>query len=167
MNAKYLLEIPKRNQTCSKGAEALVPGATFFSTLQEDEKENYIRKDYCVSCWQAFQSELIDGVKTFWKSKFPTKKEKRHFENRFEQAFALLQETVSSTVEEEQMEAFVLALFLSRKKHLLLREEIVLDGNKYYMYEVAATEQTLPIKFFPLNSIQIDKIQANLSKKFN
>ena len=162
----FILEIPKRSSTCYRGKENLVPGEEYFSALIEDDtKPGYLRRDYCKKCWEEALKEDTKLFKSSWKAKVPANyKPPKIKENYFEKAFRVLRETMDTP--ENQGEAFLLALFLARKKKLILRQEIAKDGKTFYLYENPATEEMLAIRKVDLTEIQQEKIQADMARKF-
>jgi hypothetical protein len=162
----FVLEIPKRSTTCYKGKETLEPGEEYYSALLEDEtKPGYVRRDYCKKCWEDALKEEGKLFKSSWKAKVPPNtKVPKIKENYFEKAFRLLRDSMDDP--EQHGEAFLLALFLARKKKLLLRQEINKDGKLYYLYENPATEEMLAVRKVDLTEIQQDKIQADMARKF-
>jgi len=72
-----------------------------------------------------------------------------------------------SNLEEESIQAFVLAIYLERKRLLFFRREIEQEGHSMNLYEVAETEEMLCVKKVPLSALQIDKVQRELAKKLS
>ena len=161
------IEIPKRGQTCAQGNELLTAGMEYYSVLIEDDEGKLVRRDYCPSCWQLVQKEL-NKQSTHWKSKVPTKKEEACLpKQRDERAMVLLKHCLTKDSDEARAEAFVLALYLARKRIVNLRQELAQeDGSTVSLYEIADTEEMLAVKKLRLPQLQTDKIQQELAKKF-
>lgn len=163
------IDIPRRSHLCALGNEPLKEGTTYYSLLEEGAQE-MIRRDYCPLCWEKVSAKGDSmGHRAFWKSKILPKKREAHQVVDFSHyAFLLLQEALQHRTEEAQEEAFVLALYLARKRQLLLRQEIEREpGERYFLYEVAATEEMLAVKKLDLSKVKTEKVQDNLARKFS
>lgn len=166
----FQIEIPRRSQICAHGQEPLEPGDEFYSVLWNGENERQlIRQDYCVACWEkVINQESFRVMRSYWKSKIPLKKESIALpKQRDERAFYLLKEALKSDSLDDQTEAFILALYLARKRLLVLRQELPqLNGDIGLLYEHQVSEELLCVKKFPLSGLQTEKIQLKLATKF-
>ena len=166
----FQIEIPRRSQFCAERQEKFEPGMDFYSALWDGENESsYLRKDFCPACWECFlQGQSFDTMRSYWKSKIPLKKEESPLpKQRDERALYLLKEALSKGGADDQAEAFILALFLARRRLVLLRQEFTRDNGLVKMvYEVPTTEEMLCVQKFALSDLQIEKIQLELAKKF-
>lgn len=162
----FQIEIPRRSFACTKGLEPFKVGADYFSVLV-DETEGLKRYDFCETCWEnGVKEEFLSTAKSSWKSKVPEKKTERDlFQNRDEKILHLLKTSCPSGSFEEEMERFVLAIYLARKKILLLRQELAEENGVIDLYEVAETEEMIAVKKMPWNQIQVNKIQIELAEK--
>ncbi|KIC76612.1 hypothetical protein DB41_FI00220 [Neochlamydia sp. TUME1] len=164
------IEIPKRAAHCMHGNEPLIPEMEFYSILLFQEEE-YQRKDFCLACWEKFAKEdFSTTAKTAWKAKVVSKKEKEEisFKTRDEKAFYLLKNLLQSPSEEEWAEAFILALYLARRKIIYLRQELPQEnGSVVAIYEVAATEEMWAVKRKPLSSSDIKALQVKIAEKLS
>lgn len=168
MKSFFNIEIPKRNAKCSKEGEAFEPGAYYYSLVIEEDEQLLIRHDYCAACWAKILEDegLLKDAVTHWKSIVPTKKDiKDLYANRDEKALALLKEAVKGLSEEDAQRAFVLSLYLARKKLIYLRKEVSSeDGHSLQLYEVAQTEEMIGVKKMALSSLQIEKVQKDIAQ---
>lgn len=167
----FQMEIPRRSQHCAKGQEQFIAESEYFSVLLENGQGDLLRQDFCAVCWQA--SNALEGfsrVKGYWKAKIASKKDNSEGQpilSRDEKAFQLLKEALSINSEDCLEEAFVLALYLARRRLIILRQKIRHDnGSEIYLYEVSATEEMLGIKKIELSNLKIEKIQLQLAAKF-
>jgi len=164
----YQLEIPRRLAACSKQEEKFTPGMDYYSVLKETE-EGLCRTDFCVHCWeQSAKQECLEQALTHWKSKVPPKGKGLFLsQNRDERALQLLKETLGSDLPESQADCFVLALYLARRRLLMMRQQIEQEpGQFYFLYEVAATEEILTVKRMDLLQLSVDEIQKRLVERF-
>lgn len=164
----FQIEIPKRGAVCSQGGESLIPGTEYYSALISAETgAGYVRQDYCQDCWKRTQGKPFDRVCSTWKSTVPRGKETSDLpKKRDERVFYLLREILAK--QESPAEAFVLALYLARRRLLFLRQEMIHEG-KYpvIIYEVAETEEMICVPSFSLSELQVEQLQVSLAKKLN
>ena len=166
----FQIEIPKRGAVCAHHGEALTPGSEYYSALKAGEQEGLLsRKDYCAACWETLQQnkQLLDVISS-WKSMVPPKKEGSDLpKQRDERALYLLKEALASS-EDRRDEAFVLALYLARRRRLYLRQELKRANQPpASIYEVAETEEMLCVPKVSLSQLQVETVQIELAKKFN
>lgn len=153
------VQIPRRSSFCAKGGEKLFPGADYYSILEQQETGEFIRQDYCSTCWHTEDR----ATKTYWKSKVPLKKEAAQPQDRLAKAVFLLKEAVQQP--ETLEEAFVLALYLARARQLVLRQECEREGKMYYLYELPKTEEWITVQKLSLSTLDIQAIQQSLAQK--
>ncbi len=158
----FFIEIPRRNTHCCVENEPFEQGMEYYSLLTTPVDSSVLqRQDFCVKCWEKQPKEVIKS-KTFWKSKIGEKKktEKSNL-SRDEKILALLKEYLAKKDPELIQESFFLAIYLARRRRLYLRNE-TLDSQ---LYEVAETEEMLPIKKVNLTQEQIAEVQEKLAEK--
>lgn len=166
----FQIEIPKRASSCVKGGEPLLQGAEYYSALVRGETDDiYHRQDYCQTCWE---KQCLDQahISSSWKSTVPLKKEASELpKQRDARALYLLKEVLNDQDSSHKTaEAFVLSLYLARRRLVFLRQEIKREGKlPLCVYEVAATEEMLCVPKIPLSDLQVEKVQLELAKKFN
>lgn len=165
----FQIEIPKRSPKCMQGNEPLMPEMEYYSILLSDKEKSYQRYDFCSHCWENFaKTKFHNTFKIAWKAKIATKNEIEDLSNqtRDEKAFYLLKNALQNPNQEDWAEIFILALYLARRKILLLRQELSQeDGSTFCIYEVAATEEMLSIKRKSFNGIDISEIQSKIAQK--
>lgn len=170
MTTLFHIQIPKRSKVCFLGQEILSPGMDYYSLLIENNTHEYERQDFCALCWSKFLDTPDPGKKTLgkhWKSKVPTKKDAPQVpQNRDEQILSLLRSSLTGDMPEDRDESFVLALYLARKRFMLLRKEIAQeDRSIIQLYEIPETEEMILIPKIELSSLQIETIQLKIAKK--
>ena len=163
----FQIEIPKRATSCIKGGELLAQGMEYYSTLvRGDGEEDFQRHDYCPACWEKANQTMQSSS---WKSVVPFKKDGSELpKRRDERALYLLKEVLRDKENENSaLEAFVLSLYLARRRLIFFRQEMKKRDNKTVsIYEVAETEEMLCIPKFEISELPIEKIQLELAKKF-
>ena len=166
----FQVEIPKRASVCSKGGEPLEPGQDYYSLLMEDDTAGtYQRHDYCKKCWEEEADRKgFHSKATSWRSSVPPAKGLSELpKKRDDRALYLLKEAVNSQAPESIPEAFVLSLYLARRRRILLRHEMKSDARgALSIYEVADTEEMLCVPKLALSDLQVEKLQLELAKKF-
>lgn len=165
----FQIEIPKRASHCVKGGEFLNQGDSYYTALISAQNEYaYERQDYCLTCWEAIDLPN-QAIASSWKSVVPFKKDKSELpKRRDDRALYLLKEALSDQEGEgAKEEAFVLSLYLARRRLITVRQELMKGGFPYFLYEVAETEEMLCVPRIFLSDLRIEKVQQGLSKKFN
>lgn len=170
----FQIEIPKRGVACIKDGLVLTPGMEYFSALFFDGiGGEYLRRDYCSKCWDELQQQNEhERIASTWKSIVPPKKQESELpKQRDERALYLLREALASEAikidRHIQGEAFILALFLARRRKIHFRQELIHEKVVYNLYEVADTEEMLSVPKLKLSDLPVESIQISLAKKFN
>jgi len=150
------IEVPRRSRSCHTCEKPFEKGHEYFSMLLQEQK-GLLRNDFCPACWK--QQPCF----TYWKARIPEKLDQREEEkSRLELAFEIMREAIA---QDNLEEAFILSLFLARKKYLILREEVDHEGEKVQLYEVVHSEEMLPIKRVDVTRLEVDRIQKQISEK--
>lgn len=155
--------IPRRGRSCAHSGQKLEPGAEYLSILTEGASEGeLVREDILYSWWQEHGSTAeLEAAKSSWRGKVPACEGSPVTKEEYlERAFELLYEYLKA---EERIKAFLVALYLARKKKLLLRQEMVAEGRTTYLYEVAETEEIIPIEVVEPSADDIENLQKILN----
>lgn len=165
----FQIEIPKRATCCIKGGEPLLQGSDYYSALVRGESEEvYQRQDYCLACWEK-TSDQVSHLSSSWKSTVPLKKDGSELpKRRDERALYLLKEALANQDSSQSIaEAFILSLYLARRRLVFLRQEMKREGKlPVSIYEVAETEEMLCVPKIALSDLHVEKVQLELAKKF-
>ena len=168
MGLFFKVDLPKRARKCAGDGQFLVAGETCYSLLKEapaDEKEPYVRHDYCKNCWSRLQIDL-DTVVTHWKGRVPHEEAQIPDRTKEERALALLKELIAADNYEAHQQAYILALFLVRQRLLALRRELVQDdGTPVQLYEAVETEEMFCLKKIDIASLPVVAIQKALASQ--
>ena len=149
-----LLQIPKRSSCCAHGKEPFKEGMEYYSFIQHEKDNIYVRLDYCQNCWE----EMKLPEKTFWKGKIQRKID-NILKSAEESAMLYLEEILSH--QDKKAEAFILALYLVRKKLLAFRKSI----EEFDLYEKLETEKMLAIPKILISQLDLVLLQKNLAEK--
>lgn len=167
----FQIDIPKRAAACAHHGEVLTPGMEYFSALLPGEIEGvFVRSDFCQNCWdQQSKKKPFNYATSTWKSIVPAKKQESDLpKQRDERAFYLLKEALASTEANAPEEAFILALYLARRRLIVLRQELKRKNMPpASLYEVADTEEMLCVPKIDLSHLQVETIQLAIAKKLN
>lgn len=161
----FQIEIPRRSLVCAKGQEELVPGSAYYSTVANTDDGRMTRQDYCATCWDALKQLPEFAVKTYWKSRIPKKIEDDRLQTKDEKALEVFRAALKEESLESAAEAFVLALYLVRRKLLAYRQQIEQFGVPTSLYEILATEEVVGVRTVALSQLQIATLQQTLAAK--
>lgn len=135
------IEIPRRQRQCVRGQEPFLQGMPYVSRLTLIKEGEYSRDDFCLACWD----KETDKGYISWKGEVPRKTAVEKKVDRLEKAFDILKQNLESDDAADHKEAFLLALFLQRKKWLLARGEFRRKGQEKLLFEVATTEEMMEV----------------------
>ena len=130
-----MIQIPSRARVCFGCQAPFTQGDNYASRLSKKGD----RCDFCFVCWD---KEKERGL-ALWKGQVPKKTAIEERTDRLERALELLKEA-----ESDPKEAFLIALFLQRKKWLSLKAEY----RDRLLYEVVATEEMIEISKVSLSA---------------
>ena len=114
-------QVEKRRTKCCQCETEFPPGRSFFSVLLEQDGE-LKRSDFCGECWE---SESNEDYFCFWKSRRPESNEQQTVGPAV--LLDLLEQLRHPSSEYEKALRLVLALYLARKKVLVLDTESLED----------------------------------------
>lgn len=166
----FQIQIPKRSMTCSTCLKPFSPGTDYYSLLSEDENEEKSRADFCPECWHQKSDQMnLKRDAKYWKSKVPLKKLGPVLpEEKNTHIFECLKKSLEDDSQEAKEDAFVLALYLARRRLISLRKEVKEeDGSILQLYEDLETEEMLSIHKIHLAKEQIETVQERIAKKVN
>lgn len=140
------IDFPKRQAQCSADGHIFLTGEKYHTLVFYAEK-GWQRKDLCVNCWTQLQQEPSPAPQCSWQSSIAEKPKKEEPpKHKDERALALFKEKSIDLTQESSQEAYVLALYLARKKILLKKQEIDQGGERFSVYETAGDEAIFAIR---------------------
>jgi hypothetical protein len=155
-------------QSRARGCEAC--GKTFadretYHTLLFDEKADFRRSDICAACWQRQYSDGArerKGFISYWHGIYeapppPTDPIKR------ETAETLLRKLIERNDPQFIPAGFILAVMLERKRILKVKEQLVRDGRRVFVYEQLATGDVFTITDPQLRLDQLEEVQRDVA----
>jgi hypothetical protein len=136
-----------------------------YHTLLFDEKAEFKRSDICQACWQ---HQYGDGARdrkgfiSYWQGVYeapppPTDPIKK------ETAESLLRKLIELNDPQYIPAGYILAVMLERKRALKVKEQIVRDGKRVFIYEQPQTGDVFTIVDPNLQLNQLEQVQRDVA----
>jgi hypothetical protein len=136
-----------------------------YHTLLFDAKQDFRRSDVCVACWQGQFSEGARDRKGFvshWQGIYhapapapePIRKDT---------AESLLRKLIELGDPRHIPAGYILAVMLERKRLLKIKERLVRDGQRVFVYEHSKTGDVFTITDPGLQLNQLDQVQRDVA----
>ena len=136
-----------------------------YHTLLFDEKADFQRSDICQACWQKQYSEGgrdRKGFVSYWQGVYiapPAQVEAIKKEN----AESLLRKLIELNDPRYIPAGYILAVMLERKRLLKVKEQLVRDGRRVFIYEQPATGDVFTIIDPALQLNQLEQVQRDVA----
>jgi len=157
--------IQSRAHACEACAKPFADKQSYH-TLLFDEKQDFRRMDICDACWQGqFSQGATDrkGFISYWQGTYeappPAPPEAIQKEN----AESLLRKIIELQDEKHAPAAYILAVMLERKRLLKVKEQIVRDGARVFIYEQPKTGDVFTVRDPNLQLDQLDDVQRQVA----
>ena len=136
-----------------------------YHTLLFDEKADFRRSDICATCWQKQYSEGArdrKGFISYWQGVYqapppPTDPIKK------ETAETLLRKLIELSDPQYIPAGYILAVMLERKRILKVKEQLVCDGKRIFIYEQPKTGDVFTITDPNLRLDQLERVQRDVA----
>ena len=136
-----------------------------YHTLLFDEKADFRRSDVCEACWQKQYSEGArdrKGFVSYWQGVYnapppPVETIKR------ETAESLLRKLIELNDPRYMPAGYILAVMLERKRLLKVKEQLVRDGQRVFIYEQPSTGDVFTIIDPALQLNQLEQVQRDVA----
>jgi hypothetical protein len=156
--------IQSRARGCAACGKTFADRETYH-TLLFDEKSDFRRSDICAVCWQRQYSDGArerKGFISYWHGIYeapppPTDPIKR------ETAETLLRKLIERNDPQFIPAGFILAVMLERKRILKVKEQLVHDGRRVFVYEQPATGDVFTITDPQLRLDQLEEVQRDVA----
>jgi hypothetical protein len=156
--------IQSRAHACEACGKTFADKETFH-TLLFDEKADFQRSDICQACWQRQYSQGArerKGFISYWHGVYlappppsdPIKKEN---------AESLLRKLIEQNDPHYIPAAYILAVMLERKRLLKIKEQVVRDNQRIFIYEQPATGDLFTIVDPNLQLNQLEAVQRDVA----
>src|SRR6266446_3374065 len=156
--------IQSRAQTCAACGKAFADKQTYH-TLLFDEKADFRRSDICAACWQSQYSQGARERKRFvsyWQGVYevpPSRPEPIQKET----AESLLRKLIEVNDPKYIPAGYILAVMLERKRLLKVKEQLVREGRRVFVYEQPHTGDVFTIIDPNLQLNQLEAVQRDVA----
>jgi hypothetical protein len=136
-----------------------------YHTLLFDDKSGFRRSDVCAGCWQKQFSEGArerKGFVSYWHGVYEAPRP-RNDPIRKETAETLLRKLIELNDPQYIPAAFILAVKLERERSLKVKEQIIREGKRIFIYEQPATGDILTIADPNLQLNQLEAVQRDVA----
>lgn len=154
-------------QSRSHGCEAC--GKSFadkesYHTLLVDEKSHFRRSDLCAACWQQkfAGAQSPSGFISYWQGVYEAPPPVTEAIQK-ETAETLLRKLIEQNDPQYIPAGFILAVMLERKRILKVKEQIVRDGQRVFVYEQPKTGDLFTITDPNLRLDQLEQVQRDVA----
>jgi hypothetical protein len=156
--------IQSRGHACTACGKSFADNE-IFHTLLFDEKAEFRRSDVCESCWEKQYSEGARerrGFISYWHGVYhvpppPTEPIQK------ETAETLLRKLIELNDPRYVPAGYILAVMLERKRLLKIKEQIVRDGQRIFVYEQPGTGDLFTIVDPNLQLNQLEAVQHDVA----
>ena len=158
--------IQSRAHACEACSQPFADRQPYHTLLFDERAENLRRMDVCETCWQNQFSNGASERKGFIS----------HWQGIFElppPAVDAIQKETAETVLRKLIEqndpahapaAYILAVMLERKRILKVKEQIVRDGQRVFIYEQPKTGDIFTIADPNLHLDQLEQVQRDVAQ---
>jgi hypothetical protein len=136
-----------------------------YHTLLFDVREEYNRLDVCEPCWQTQFSQGAQDRKGFvshWQGTYAAPTPVPEPIGR-ETAESLLRKLMELRDPAHTATCYILAVMLERKRLFKIKDQIVQDGKRVFIYEQAKTGDVFTIEDPRLQLNQLDQVQHDVA----
>src|SRR6266567_9539060 len=156
--------IQSRAQACAACAKAFADKQTYH-TLLFDEKADFRRSDICAACWQSQYSQGArerKGFISYWQGVYeapPFRPEPIQKET----AESLLRKIIEVNDPKYIPAGYILAVMLERKRLLKVKEQLVRDGQRIFIYDLPVNDAVSTITDPHLQLSQLEAVQRDVA----
>jgi hypothetical protein len=136
-----------------------------YHTMLFDEKAAFRRSDICQACWQKQYSQGArerKGFVSYWQGVFEAPPA-RPDPIQKETAESLLRKLIELNDPRYIPAGYILAVMLERKRLLKVKEQIVSDGRRVFVYEQPGTGDVFTIVDPALQLDQLEQVQHDVA----
>lgn len=158
--------IQSRAHTCQSCGKAFVDQQPYH-TLLHDRRQTYERLDICLECWQAQYAEGAAERKGFishWQGIYEAPPPPAPEAIKKENAESLLRRLMELGDPRYTAARYILAVMLERKRLLKVKEQIVSEGRRVFVYEHPKSGDVFTIPDPGLQLNQLEQVQHDVSQ---
>ena len=137
-----------------------------YHTLLFDEKQQFHRLDVCETCWRDQYSQGAGdrkGFISYWSGVYEAPPAAPPDPIAKENAESLLRKLIELNDPKYAAAAFILAVMLERKRLLKVKEQLVREGQRVFLYEQPKTGDLFTIPDPNLQLNQLDQVQKDVA----
>jgi hypothetical protein len=157
-------KIQSRAHACAACSKSFADKEAYH-TLLFDEKAEFRRSDICQNCWQTQYSDGVRDRKGFvshWQGNYEAPPPPSDAIQR-ETAESLLRKLVEQNDPRFIAAGYILAVMLERKRVLKVKEQLVREGQRVFLYEQPATGDLFTIIDPNLQLNQLEQVQHDVA----
>ena len=135
-----------------------------YHTLLVDEKTHFRRSDLCVACWQNqfADAQNRSGFISYWQGVYEAPPPVTEAIQK-ETAETLLRKLIEQNDPQHMAAGYILAVMLERKRILKVKEQIVREGQRVFVYEQPKTGDVFTIADPNLRLDQLEQVQRDVA----
>jgi hypothetical protein len=156
--------IQSRAHACAACGKSFADRETYH-TLLFDEKADFRRSDICQACWQSQYREGArdrKGFVSYWQGVYAAPVPRVEAIQK-ENAESLLRKLIELNDPRYIPAGYILAVMLERKRLLKIKEQIVRDGQRVFIYEQPGTGDIFTIIDPALQLNQLEQVQHDVA----
>ena len=137
-----------------------------YHTLLFDDKAEFRRSDICQACWQKQYSEGAQdrkGFISYWQGVYEAPVAINTYAIQKDTAESLLRKLIELNDPRNMAAGYILAVMLERKRILKIKEELVRDGKRVFVYEQPKTGDVFTIIDPNLQLNQLEAVQHEVA----
>lgn len=156
--------IQSRAHACESCAKPFADKEAYH-TLLFDEKQDYLRQDVCAECWE---KQFSDGARerkgfvSHWQGIYEAPQVTPDVIQK-ENAESLLRKLIEANDARYVPAAYILAVMLERKRILKIKEQLMRDGKRVFVYEQPKTGDIFTITDPNLQLNQLEQVQHDVA----
>ena len=138
-----------------------------YHTLLFDEKQQFLRLDVCETCWKEQYSDGAHdrkGFVSYWSGVYEAPPPAAPEPIQKENAESLLRKLIELNDPKYAAAGFILAVMLERKRLLKVKEQIVRDGERVFIYEQPKTGDIFTVPDPKLQLDQLEQVQKDVAE---
>jgi hypothetical protein len=135
-----------------------------YHTLLIDEKSEFRRSDVCATCWPAKSADAqsASGFISHWHGVYEAPPPVAEAIQK-ETAETLLRKLIEQNDPQHAPAGYILAVMLERKRILKVKEQLVRDGQRIFIYEQPRTGDIFTIADPALRLDQLEQVQRDVA----
>ena len=138
-----------------------------YHTLLFDNKQQLERQDICAACWETQHSQGSTdrrGFVSYWQGQYEVPPPPPPEPIKKENAESLLRKLTEINDPKYAAAAYILAVMLERKRLLKIKEQLVRDGQRVFLYEQPKTGDLFSIPDPNLQLDQLAQVQQDVAE---